>query len=249
MHTTREKIYMYRSHTLSIDNADRAYVLRIRDMQPEEKPRERLIKYGPQTLTTAELMAVLLNTGTKKEEVLAMSARIIKEYGELSVFTESNAQRLSENLDIPLGKATQIIACAEMGKRFFMNNSASAPVVRTPRQVYDYVKEMGALTKEHLRGIYLNTHYKVIHDEVIAIGTIDANITHPREVFRPALEYAAAAVILVHNHPSGSLEASSADVIITEQLIAAGKLLGIDLVDHMIITKDAFTSIPATYVS
>jgi DNA repair protein RadC len=230
-----------------LDNADQKYVLRVRDMPEEDKPREKLVKHGPGVLTTAELLAVLLNTGTKKEEVLTMTARIIKEYGEMSIMSENNAERLAAHLDIPAGKAAQIIACVELGRRFFMKNSVNAPVVRTPREVYEYVKDMGQFTKEHLRGIYLNTHYKIIHDEVIAIGTIDANITHPREVFRPALEYSAAAVILVHNHPSGSLAPSHADITITEQLISSGLLLGIDLVDHIIITKDAFASIPAAY--
>lgn len=249
MNTTREKFYIQEPHLLWLDNSDQAYILRVRDMSPEEKPREKLMKHGPGVLTTAELLAVLLNTGTKKEEVLTMSARIIKEYGEMSVMSETDANRLAKNLDIPLGKATQIIACVELGRRFFMKNSVNAPIIRTPREVYEYVKDMGKLTKEHLRGIYLNTHYKVIHDEVIAIGTIDANITHPREVFSPALEYSASAVILVHNHPSGSVAPSAADIAITEQLISAGLLLGIDLVDHIIITKDAFASIPAMYQS
>jgi len=106
---------------------------------------------------------------------------------------------------------------------------------------------MRALSKEHLRGIYLNAHYKVIHDEVISIGTVDANIIHPREVFRPAVERSAVAVILVHNHPSGVVEPSDADVAITKQLIQAGKLLGVDLIDHVIVTKDKFLSIPVEY--
>jgi len=113
--------------------------------------------------------------------------------------------------------------------------------------VFDYVADMRALGKEHLRGLYLNNHYKVIHDEVISIGTLDANIVHPREVFRPALEYAASAVILVHNHPSGECTPSGADIAITEQLIKAGSLIGIELIDHIVVTKERFASIPASY--
>jgi len=106
---------------------------------------------------------------------------------------------------------------------------------------------MRTLSKEHLRGIYLNAHHKVIHDEVISIGTVNANIIHPREVFKPALEYSAAAVVLVHNHPSGEVGPSDADVDVTKQLIEAGKLLGIALVDHVIVTKDTFQSIALSY--
>ena len=123
------------------------------------------------------------------------------------------------------------------------------PTIRTAADIYSYVKDMHDLPKEHLRGIYLNAHYKVIHDEIISIGTVDTSIIHPREVFKPALEFAAAAVILVHNHPSGITDPSDADIAITNQLIKAGQLLGIELIDHVIVTKTSFASIAADYVS
>ena len=106
---------------------------------------------------------------------------------------------------------------------------------------------MRDLPKEHLRGIYLNSRHQVIHDEIISIGSLTANIVHPREVFRPALEYSAVAVILAHNHPSGTVKPTASDIAITTQLIAAGRILGIDLLDHIVITKNRFTSIPANY--
>jgi DNA repair protein RadC len=106
---------------------------------------------------------------------------------------------------------------------------------------------MRDLSKEQLRGIYLNAHYKVIHDEVVSMGTIDTNIVHPREVFKPAVEYAASGLILVHNHPSGSTDPSEADLETTKQLVAAGELLGITLIDHIIVTRAEFKSIPVAY--
>jgi DNA repair protein RadC len=190
-----------------------------------------------------ELWAVVLGQGTKKEDILSMSSRIIKEYGERSIVTETSAKKLSVELEIPIVKASQIIATVELGRRLFERNPSGAKIIRTASDVHAYTKNMWDLPKEHLRGIYLNSHYKVIHDEIISIGTIDANIIHPREVFRPALEYAAAAVILVHNHPSGNLEPSDADTTITKQLIEAGKLLGLDLIDHVIVSGKGFTSI------
>lgn len=232
-----------------LDNPERRYIIKLRDLPPEQKPRERLIRHGPETLSTAELLAVVLAAGTKKEELLSMTARIMKEYGEKSVMSQKNPTALSRDLGIPIVKALQIVACAELGKRFFGKNSAAAPVIRTAREVFDYAKDMRGLSKEHLRGIYLNTHYKVIRDEVISIGTVDANLVHPREVFKPALEYSAAAVILVHNHPSGSAKPSATDVEVTEQLVRAGKLLGIDLIDHVIVAGNSFASIPADYQS
>lgn len=241
--------YAMRSHLFVLDNPSRQYVLRIADLPAEEKPREKLMAGGPSALTTSELMAVVLSTGTRKEDVLGMTARIMKDYGEKSVMQQTDAARLAEDLDIPVGKAMQIVACAELGRRFFSKNQVSAPVLRTAKEVYDYVGDMRSLPKEHLRGIYLNAHYKVIHDEIISIGTIDANIVHPREVFRPAVEYAASGVILVHNHPSGILEASEPDLEVTRQLVHAGSLLGIDLVDHLIVAKTGYRSIPSTYGS
>ena len=106
---------------------------------------------------------------------------------------------------------------------------------------------MQSLPKEHLRGIYLNSHHKIIHDEVISIGTVNSNLIHPREVFKPAIQYGAAAIILAHNHPSGILEPSQADIDITKQLIAVGKIVGINLLDHIIIGKDSFMSIDVDY--
>jgi DNA repair protein RadC len=102
---------------------------------------------------------------------------------------------------------------------------------------------MGHLQKEQLRGLYLNSRYQVIHEEIISIGSVTANIVHPREVFQPALEYSAVAVIVAHNHPSGVAEPTADDVAATNQLVAAGKVLGVDLLDHLIITNDTFTSL------
>lgn len=232
------------SGTLVLDNESRRYLLKVRDLPNEEKPRERLSQHGPDALSTAELLAVVLSTGTKKEEIMAMTRRIIKEYGETGVFSEKSPAKLARNLDIPLGKAMQIIACGELGRRFFRKNEHGMPVLRTAEEVYEYTRDMRTLTKEHVRGLYLNSHYKLIHDETISIGTLDANMLHPRDVFKPAVEYAAAAVILVHNHPSGIAEPSQADTDVTAQLVKAGRLLGITLVDHVIVTKTAFTSIP-----
>jgi DNA repair protein RadC len=146
---------------------------------------------------------------------------------------------LATDLDIPMVKALQIVACGELGRRYFRRTKDGAPVIRTAKDVFEHVVDMRNLSKEHLRGLYLNTHYQLVHDETISIGTIDANIVHPREVFRPALAHSAAAVILVHNHPSGNAEASAADREITRQLSEAGILLGIDLIDHVIVTSES----------
>ena len=246
MMTTATRYTLGHSH-LVLGDTGRSYVLKVRDVPLEDRPREKICAVGPSALTTSELLAAILVTGTIKEDVLAMASRIIKEYGETSVMHAKDPATLATHLAIPLGKAVQIVAAAELGRRFFDRNSASAPIIRTASDVFDHVQDMRGLPKEHLRGLYLNSHYKLIHDEVLSIGTIDASIVHPREVFKPALEYSAAAVILVHNHPSGSTTSSGTDTLVTEQLVQAGKILGIDLIDHVIVTEHAFASIPVEY--
>ncbi|MCB9810935.1 MAG: DNA repair protein RadC [Candidatus Nomurabacteria bacterium] len=234
--------YVISSKPLIVGGSDQKYVLTIRDLPADEKPREKLVKHGPSVLTAVELLAIVLGQGTKKEEVFSMANRLVQEYGERNIFTQTDAKTLAENLEIPLIKALQIIAVGELGRRFFEKKKNGATVIRTAKDVFDYVADMRALPKEYLRGIYLNSHYQVVHDEVISIGTVDANIIHPREVFRPALSYSASALILVHNHPSGVLSPSQEDVLVTAQVKEAGQLLGIELIDHVIVTVDGFSS-------
>ncbi len=225
----------------------REYILRVKDMPSEDKPREKLVKYGPGALSVNELLAIILVNGTKKEEVLEMSSRILKEYGDRTIIGTPDAKELAKNLDIPLMKASQIVAVGELGKRFFEKKEGSSAILRTARDVFEYVKDMRSLPKEHLRGIYLNAHHKVVHDETISIGTINSSLIHPREVFRPAVEYGAVAVILVHNHPSGEVVPSQADIDVTKQLVEAGRIMGIHLVDHIIVAKDSFASVGVEY--
>lgn len=228
--------------------SNKVYPIKVRDLPNHDKPREKLLDLGVKSLGLSELLSIVLMTGTKKEDVLSMSSRVIKEYGK-SIFSNPglDLKKLSEDLDIPITKVCQIIACGELGKRLFDKNINGVKTIRTADDVYEYTRDMHGLSKEHLRGLYLDTHNKVIHDEVISIGTINSSIIHAREVFKPAIEYGAAALILVHNHPSGVSTPSESDKIITQQLIKAGNVLGIALLDHVVVARDSFTSIPADY--
>lgn len=239
--------YFLKSNDKILDNTGRKYILSFKDLPDEDKPREKLIKHGPAVLSSVELLAIILNTGTKKENLLEMTSRLLKEYGEKTLVNQVNPKDLQSDFDIPLVKACQIVACFELGRRFFKENRNGHIVIRTARQAFDYLKDMRQLSKEQLRGIYLNSHYKVIRDEVISIGSLTANIVHPREVFKPALEVSAAAVIIAHNHPSGSVKPTKSDIEITKQLAEAGNILGIDLLDHIIIAGNRFASVPAAY--
>jgi len=178
---------------------------------------------------------------------LEMSNRIIRDYGERSLLSERDPKKLSLDMDIPLVKACQIVACGELARRFYDKNESGFTVIRSAKDVYEYLQDMRNLSKEHLRGLYLNGHNRIIRDEVISIGTVNANIIHAREVFRPAIECNAAAVVLAHNHPSGEATPSNEDIEITRQLVKAGQILGLAVLDHVIITKNTFTSVNANY--
>lgn len=222
-------------------------IYKLRDLPKEQKPREKLLSQGPGALSNAELLAIVLVQGTTREDVLSMSKRMLREYGERSLTGNINAEMMSKELRIPLTKALQITACTELGKRFFKETQSGTTIINGPHDVFNYLHDMRGLAKEQLRGLYLNSHHRIIHDEAISIGTVDANLVHPREVFRPALEYSAVAIVLAHNHPSGNMQPSSADIEFTKQLVESGKIMGISIVDHVIITKEGFTSIPSNY--
>ena len=219
---------------------------KISELSPEKRPRERLIENGPSVLTDAELLAIVLNTGIRKkehkEDVLELSNRILKEYGSLSIANERNVKKLMERLEIPKVKACQIVACFELGRRFFARDKEEI-FIREPKEVYEYLKnQMENLKKEQLKGLYLDSRNKLIYEELISLGTLTTNLIHPREVFRPAIEKSAAAIILVHNHPSGDPEPSEDDIKITQQLIEASKLINIEILDHIIIGKGKYIS-------
>lgn len=219
------------------------YVLKVKDLPDKDKPREKLLDGGAQQLSVAELVAVLWGVGTKKEDVLAMARRTVHEYGEKALATTGNPIKLAEATNIPVAKACQIVAAFELGRRFYSSKDGQPVFIRNAEQAYMHLKGMANSQKEQLRGIYLNSRYQVVHDEVISIGTLTSNIVHPREVFQPAIEHSAIAVIIAHNHPSDNPTPTDDDLTITSQLVTAGKILGIDLLDHLVITSDTFVSI------
>lgn len=226
-----------------VNHAQDRYILKVRELPSHEKPREKLLQYGPAGLSSAELLAVVWGVGTKREELMTMTTRVLQEYGERAIIHEKDAYRLAQALDIPEAKACQLIACFELGRRAYAVRDGQPRYVRTALQAYEYVREMARGKKEQLRGLYLNAHYEVIRDEVISVGSMTANIVHPREVFQPAISQGAVAVIVAHNHPSGSLEPTEEDIEVTKQLVAAGNVLAVELLDHLIITSDGFASV------
>lgn len=217
------------------------YRLRIRDLPEEKKPREKLRKYGPASLKNYELMAVILGRGTKREGILELSKRIMSQYGGRAVFSQGDVEALERVLRLSPVQACQVVAAFELGKRLFAK--PTEVFLRSPAEVFEYARDMVRLTKEHLRGLYLDTRNKLIRDEVIAIGTLNSSLAHPREILHPAIESHAAAFILVHNHPSGDPLPSKDDTELTRQVYEASGIMEIDMLDHVIIGSRDYCSL------
>lgn len=205
------------------------------------KPREKLAIQGPSELEDHELFSIMLGKGNKKENVFEQAKRILKGFDHEELIHLKNIEQFQKNFKVGFVQACTLMAAFEIGRRFFAKN-IPAIVLRTADQVFEHAKNMKYLKKEYVRGLYLNTRYRLIHDEIITIGSLDANIVHPREIFRPAIEYGAYCVILTHNHPSQDPTPSEQDIEITQQLRKVGNLLQIPLLDHLII-GDGYTSL------
>jgi DNA repair protein RadC len=239
----KDTTYNIVDHDSIIDGTDKEYILRVKDLDSDLRPREKILKNGPEILESYELLAILLNTGSKKEDILSMSRRLLKEYGEKTLICEKNPIKISKEQDIPLIKACQIVACFELGRRFFGKRGGKSRYIKTAKQAFEYLKELQYSKKEHLVGIYLNSRYQIVHEETISIGSLTSSVIHPREVFAPALEHMAVAVIIAHNHPSGVLKPTKSDIGATKRLINAGDVIGISLLDHIIVAENKFISL------
>jgi DNA repair protein RadC len=219
------------------------YVMRVCDMAESDRPREKLAAAGPSALSIAEIIAVIIETGTRKEEVMTMAGRIVREYGEKLLLSETNPLKLADSLGIPAVKASRIVASIELGRRYFSRKNGQASFITDASKAFGYLRGMGYLKQEQFRGVYLNSRFEVIREEVVSIGSLTTTIVHPREVLRPALEAGAAAFIMAHNHPSGSLEATVPDIETTKRIAEAAGLMGIELLDHLIIAGEHYKSI------
>ncbi|MGB9839303.1 RadC family protein [Thermovenabulum sp.] len=219
--------------------------VKIKDLPEEQRPRERMWTLGAEALNDAELLALILGTGTKSESALMLAQRLLKGDGGkkgLEYIYNASLEELSNLKGIGAAKAVKIKAAVEMGRRIASNFGVKKIVINSPKDVENLLKEeMRALEKEHFRVILLDTKNKVISVEEISIGTLDSSIVHPREVFKPAIKRSSSSIILVHNHPSGDPYPSKEDIVITKRLCEAGKLLGIYVVDHIIIGNSSFS--------
>ena len=215
--------------------------MRIKDIPPENRPRERLEKNGVHVLSDAELLAIIFKTGNKEENAIAMSDRLITKYG-LGKLNELSLKELQEIKGIGPAKSMQIKALFEFNKRYSLAKRDGEPI-KSAKDVFEYASQrLITNQQEHFMILLLDSKNRIVKDEVISIGTLNASIIHPREVFKSAIRESANSIILVHNHPSGDPEPSAEDEQITKKLFEAGELLNIKILDHVIVGKDKFWS-------
>lgn len=212
--------------------------MKIKDLPKIELPREKLEKYGTDKLADYELLAILLGSGIEGTNVIELSKNILTIVQKVGL-KNITLEHLLDIKGLGRAKALQIIAVFELGRRF--NSDANVEVL-SPDDVWKLCSDIRDSKKEHFVAFYLNTQNHLIERQIISIGTLNASLVHPREVFEPAVAFHAASVIVAHNHPSGSMEASPEDIDVTKRLVEAGKILGIALVDHIIVTKGGFVS-------
>jgi DNA repair protein RadC len=212
------------------------------DLPRVDRPREKMVQKGSSALSDAELLAVILGKGARGASVLVIADEILKRYGMAKL--PSVALRDLETIKgMGMAKACQVLACVELGRRMFRSEDEPSVAIRRPEDAAALTKELCGARKEHFCTLYLDTRNRVIRKETISIGTLNASLVHPREVFQPAVECSAASVILVHNHPSGEAEPSREDLLLTKRLTSAGEIMGIDVLDHVIVARHSFVSL------
>ncbi|UMX47412.1 MAG: DNA repair protein RadC [Candidatus Nealsonbacteria bacterium DGGOD1a] len=212
--------------------------MKIKDLTKVDRPREKLEKYGTAKLADYELLAILLGSGIKGLNVIALSKRILKLIDKVGI-DKITLENLLKERGLGKAKAMQVISALEFGKRI---NSGEKPEILTAEDVWKLCGDFRGSKKEHFAAFYLDTQSKLIERQIISIGTLNASLVHPREVFEPAVGLHAANIIVAHNHPSGVLEPSGDDLAITKRLSESGKIMGIALIDHIIIANAKFSS-------
>ncbi|MCY6957790.1 RadC family protein [Clostridium brassicae] len=223
--------------------------IKINDLPKNERPRERLLRYGAEVLSNSELLATILINGTLKENAINLSSRILRESKGLNGILNMSGKEFMKIKGVGEAKAAQILAIVELVKRFNTFKSGENYKIKQPSDAANMVMyDMCSLKKEHLRVIMLNTKNIVIAVKDISVGSINSSIVHPREVFSEAIKRSSASIIICHNHPSGDPTPSSEDIKVTQRLNECSKLLGIGLLDHLIIGNGVYISLKEKYV-
>ncbi|MFA5986403.1 MAG: DNA repair protein RadC [Parcubacteria group bacterium] len=213
----------------------------IKDMPRHVMPREKLMEKGAENLKDHELMAVLLCTGIAGKNVLNVSRDILQKFPTKKLL-HLNYKDLSQIKGIGPAKACLLLAAFELTKRALDVQDNNLPTIVRAKEAVAQLQELRTVKKEHFVALYLNARNQLVHKETISVGTLNASLIHPREVFKPALEHLATSIIVAHNHPSGDVTPSDDDISVTKRLTEAGRVMGVELIDHIIITQTAFYS-------
>lgn len=224
--------------------ADVRYHLTIKELHPEERPRERLKQYGASALSTGELIAIALNTGIKGESVTAIAQRLLTSHGGLSGLMRLDYAELARERGVGEAKAAKVKAALELGRRMAILTSDDRPAIKTPEDVVQLIGiEMAVLEQEQLRVVLLDTKHHVIAIRTVYQGSANQATVRVGELFRDAVRHNAVAIVLAHNHPSGDPTPSSADVSLTADVVSAGALLDIAVIDHVVIGSGRHVSL------
>ncbi|MFP7471782.1 DNA repair protein RadC [Niallia taxi] len=216
----------------------------MKDYPEEERPRERFMLKGAESLSNNELIAILIQTGSKEESALDVANRLLHHFNGLRTLKDATLDELKAIKGIRTAKGLQLLAALELGGRVSKLAFNGRYTIRSPEDAAKYMMdEMRFLSQEHFICLYLNTKNIVMHKQTIFIGSLNASIVHPREVYKEAIKRSAASVICLHNHPSGDPSPSREDVEVTRRLAESGKIIGIDLLDHIIIGENKFVSL------
>jgi len=218
--------------------------MNIREMPWFERPGARLKRNGPEALSDAELLAIVLGRGSKEENVIDCSRRVLRE-ANLNYLAELSVPELAKTFGDDTVKAMKVSAMFELFRRTNRLKAAGfSRKIQSAEDVYHYFADrLAEKKKEYFYALCLDTKHRIIHEELVSVGILDASLIHPREVFNPAIKVCSHAVILVHNHPSGEAEPSDEDKEVTKMLIKAGEIMGIKVEDHIIIGKNNYRSI------
>ncbi|OGN94273.1 MAG: hypothetical protein A2Y88_12340 [Chloroflexi bacterium RBG_13_48_10] len=213
-------------------------------MSEEERPRERLAKLGPQSLTTAELLGILLRVGMVGESAVQVGQRLLQTFGGIAGIHRASFDELSNQKGVKLAKAAQLKAAIELGRRLVLESPEERAIVHSPADAAEMVQyEMSALEQEELRVMLLDTRNRVQHIETVYRGSVNSSQVRIAEIFKAAIRRNASNVIVVHNHPSGDPTPSPDDIAITRAILQAGELLDVKLLDHIIVGNGRFVSL------
>ncbi len=214
----------------------------MKDLPAHERPREKLLKQGADSLRDSELLAILLRTGTKGKSVLKIAEEILRKYPK-RVLLNVTYEDLKQVKGISEAKASTLLSAFALSGRILEAQKTGRPLIETIEQAVAQIHDIRNHRREHFVALYLNARNELIHRENISVGTVNASIVHPRDVFAPAIEHNATGVIVAHNHPSGDTTPSPEDREVTARLKEAGRLLGIHLLHHLILTKNDHVSL------